>query len=213
MKTPSIWIVEDNNRFINSLEIGLESKDLELNEIFQSVEELFQHVKTFNIPEKPDVLLLDNNLPGATGVSSVRELKILLRETRIIMLTINDNDEVIFESMRSGTSGYILKTEPLNVIISHISSAIDGGTIFSSTIADRVLAFFRNPPAPHKYNLTERELEILLHLSMGLTQKEIALKIGRSPFTVNAHLQNVYTKLHVNSGIEAVSMLIREGVI
>jgi DNA-binding NarL/FixJ family response regulator len=155
---------------------------------------------------EPEVILMDINLPGMSGIECVRTLKTRLPQTPVVMLTVYEDDDSIFESLKAGAVGYLLKKTPPAKIIEAIREVHGGGSPMSNQIARRVLASFQAPPAhPDKGPiLSPRELEILNQVARGLRYKEIADTLFVSPDTVRTHLRNVYRKLQVRSATEAV---------
>jgi DNA-binding NarL/FixJ family response regulator len=159
---------------------------------------------------KPDVVLMDINLgEGDSGIDCVKELKPLLPATNFMMCTVYEDDEKIFEALRAGASGYILKkTEPPK-LLEAIKELHEGGAPMSSQIARKVVFAFRNKPvssnAPGIEQLSHREKQILEELSRGLMYKEIANVLFISPETVRKHVYHIYEKLHVTNRVEAVN--------
>lgn len=152
----------------------------------------------------PEVLLMDINLPQMKGIELAARLKELRPSLHIIMLTAYMDDEQIFDSLKAGASGYLLKKTPPAKIVEAILDAAAGGAPMSSTVASRVVQYFR-PKAPDETkNLTDREREILAFLSQGQQYKEIAEALSISALTVRTHIRNIYEKLHVRSRTEAV---------
>ena len=157
----------------------------------------------------PDVLLMDINLPGMSGIECTNQLKRLRPALQIIMLTISAEDEQIFDSLKAGASGYLIKKTSPAKILEAIADAHTGGAPMSSAIARKVVQHFRqteplkkSPDKPE--NLSNREYEILGYLAKGFRYKEIADKLSISIETVRSHLQHIYDKLHVRSRTEAV---------
>jgi len=156
--------------------------------------------------DPPDVVLMDINLPGKSGIECVRELKSRFPNLQILMLTIYEDSDRIFQSLKAGASGYLLKRVPSGQILAAIRDVYDGGSPMSSHIARKVVQFFSRPretPAEME-SLSTREREVLDHLTRGRLYKEIADVLGISLDTVRKHLQSIYTKLHVHSRTEAV---------
>lgn len=155
---------------------------------------------------KPEVILMDINLPGMSGIECVRTLKTRLPQTPVVMLTVYEDDDSIFESLKAGAVGYLLKKTPPSKIIEAIRDVHGGGSPMSNQIARRVLASFQAPPArPDEGNiLSPREQEILNQVARGLRYKEIADTLFISTDTVRTHLRNVYRKLQVRSATEAI---------
>lgn len=161
---------------------------------------------------KPDVVLMDINLGGSeSGIDCVKELKPRMPETNFMMCTVYEEDEKIFEALNAGASGYILKKTPPSKLLEAIRELYEGGAPMSSQIARKVVAAFQNKPLSTVENgldqLSNREKEILVHLSRGLMYKEIAAELFISQETVRKHVYHIYEKLHVSNRIEAVNKL------
>jgi DNA-binding NarL/FixJ family response regulator len=155
---------------------------------------------------QPDVVLMDIHLPNMSGVECTRRLKELLPATQVLILTVYEDNERIFGALKAGASGYLLKRADPAEILHAIQEVKEGGAPMSSQIARRVVHSFREVPrAAHKVEqLSEREEEILQHLSKGYSTKEIADRLSVSVNTIRSHLQHIYSKLHVRSRTEAV---------
>jgi DNA-binding NarL/FixJ family response regulator len=158
------------------------------------------------LENKPDVVLMDINLPGMSGIECMRKLKVRQPGLLIMMLTVYDDDEKIFESLKSGASGYLLKTTPPVKLLEAIQELQDGGSPMSSRIARKVVETFQamGPSAKETENLSRREHEVLSYLAKGYRYREIAETLFISIETVRTHLRNIYEKLHVRSRGEAV---------
>jgi DNA-binding NarL/FixJ family response regulator len=153
----------------------------------------------------PDVVLMDINLPNMSGIDCVAKLKALRPALQVVMLTAYVDNEQIFKSLKAGASGYLIKKTPATEILEAITDAHRGGSPMTSSIARKVVEFFRQePPEKETENLSKRELEILDLLAKGHRYKEIAEALSISFDTVRFHLRNIYEKLHVHSRTEAV---------
>ena len=158
---------------------------------------------------KPDVILMDIEMPGKSGIDAVKEIKTAYPDMKIIMQTIFSDDDKIFNSICNGASGYILKNSPLSDFTNAIRQVCNGGAPMSPGIALRVIERFRKEVKPvnlpeTQFNLTDKELEILNLLVSGLSYKLIADKINKSYHTVDSHIRKIYEKLYVRSATEAV---------
>lgn len=154
---------------------------------------------------KPQVVLMDLNLPQMSGIDCIRRLKELLPATQIIVLTVYEDSEHIFRALKAGACGYLLKRSDPDEVLDAVKDAREGGAPMSSQIARRVVLSFHEPsPAADTTSLTERETEILSLLSKGFANKEIADKMQISVPTVRTHLRHIYEKLHVRSRTEAI---------
>jgi len=155
---------------------------------------------------KADVVLMDINLPNMSGIECVKKLKPLLTTTQIIMLTMYDDNEHVFEALKSGASGYLLKRTSPTKILEAVEEVVAGGSPMSMQIARMVVQSFSVKPSKSNLDqkLTEREFEILGQLSKGLRYKEIADNLFISIETVRTHLRKIYEKLQVRNSTEAV---------
>lgn len=158
-----------------------------------------------------EVVLVDINLPGKSGVEFVREFKDLCPRAQIIMLTVEADGARVFESLKAGATGYLVKHVVPEEILQAIREVHVGGAPMSSQVARMVVSAFRKPASPRaaEMQLTDREAEILRLLACGDRSKEIADKLGIGVGTVNTHIRHVYEKLHVRSRAEAVARFIR----
>lgn len=159
------------------------------------------------LPEPgPDVVLMDINLPGMSGIECVARLKEKAPKTQVLMLTTYEEGDLIFESLRAGANGYLLKNMPPSELVNAVEQVHAGGSPMSMHIARKVVSHFQQikKPSSEMEKLTKRELEILALLAKGFLYKEIADQLGISLSTVRAHLHTVYEKLHVQSRTEAV---------
>jgi DNA-binding NarL/FixJ family response regulator len=154
----------------------------------------------------PDVVLMDINLPGMSGIECVARLKEKAPKTQVLMLTTYEEGDLIFESLRAGANGYLLKNMPPGELLHAVEQVHAGGSPMSMHIARKVVSHFQRikQPSSEMEKLTKREQEILALLAKGFLYKEIADQLGISLSTVRAHLHTVYEKLHVQSRTEAV---------
>jgi DNA-binding NarL/FixJ family response regulator len=158
------------------------------------------------------VVLMDVNLPGMSGIEGTRALKQKAPDLHIVMLTIYEDAEVIFESLKAGASGYLLKRTTGPKLLEAIREVRAGGSPMSSQIARKVVQYFndRGQGAPELDQLTQREKTVLDALARGQLYKEIADGLGMSLDTVRSHLQHIYQKLHVHTRTEAVVKYLRK---
>ena len=163
---------------------------------------------------QPDVVLMDIQMPLVDGLEGVRIIKEYFPNIYVIMQTVFEDDEKIFDAMRYGASGYILKKTDPRQIIQAIEEVRRGGSPMTPSIATRVLHFFRkqHETKPDQYGLSEREKEILQFLVDGMSYKMIAERLDISYNTVNSHIKKIYDKLQVHSVSEAVSKAIRSNI-
>jgi len=159
----------------------------------------------------PDVVVMDIQLPDISGIECTAKLKRLLPNTQIVMFTIQDDDEQVFQALQAGASGYLLKGSPSAEILGSLREVVRGGVPMTSEIARKVIRSFQRPvtiegPAE---SLTAREIEVLEALVEGCISKEIAQRLSISIETVNYHLKQIYQKMHVRSRTEAVVKYLR----
>ncbi len=162
---------------------------------------------------RPKVVLMDINLPGMNGVQCVERLSLELPDTHMIMITVYDDTDAIFNSLAAGAGGYLLKPVRSAQLIAAIKEILAGGAPMSSNIARRVIQTFRKPAPPTSVaaapdgmtQLSARENDVLELLVKGLLQKEIANQLGISYWTVQTHIARIYEKLHVHSRAQAVA--------
>ena len=159
---------------------------------------------------KPNVVLMDINLPGMTGVEAVRQLKESFPDISFLICTVFDDDENIFLALRAGAGGYIVKNNSPQKILEAIKEVHEGGAPMSAAIAKRVISSFHNVPkeaTPKHAALSVREMEVLQLLSQGLLYKEAANRLGLSVETIRSHCQKIYEKLQVNTKLEAINIV------
>lgn len=158
-----------------------------------------------------NVVLMDIELPGISGIKSIAQIKPQLPNIDFIMLTIKQDDESIFNSLCAGASGYLMKDTPPSELLKSITEVFKGGSPMSSNIARKVIQSFQQttPPSP----LSDRETEILQLLCDGMNYRSIAEKLFISAHTVKSHIKNIYRKLHVTSRAEAVRKAIKDKLI
>jgi len=205
----SVWLIEDNHSFRRTVVRVLEGlQDIECTRHFATSEEALDELARGAVP---DVVLLDVELPGLNGLGAVKRIKSISPSTRVIMLTVFDDHDKIFKALCSGASGYLLKTSPMEKIIESVREVHNGGAPMTPRVARSVLDMFTRTAQPHRdYGLTIREEKILELMTQGLIKKEIADQLSLSYHTVDTHLRNIYTKLHVHTRTGAVSKALKE---
>ena len=163
----------------------------------------------------PDVVLMDIEMPGIKGEEGVKIVKQLYPSVEVIMLTVFDDNQHIFDCIYNGAGGYLLKKTTPARIMESIAEVMNGGAPMSSVIARKTLELFRTPAliAKEEYNLTTRETDVLKCLSGGLSYKMVADKLSMSIDTVRTHIRHTYEKLHVHSLNEAISKAIHERLV
>ena len=202
-----ICIVEDNDELREALALMIQYSDgFALGGSFCDAESAMDNIPFI----MPDAVLMDINLPVNDGIVCVGNLKNRYPQILFLMCTsIEDNDK-IFNSLKAGASGYILKTEGPENIINALSEMIEGGSPMSNAIARKVVASFNQSREAQSFSslLTEREKDVLQFLSKGLMNKEVAAAMEISTGTVRKHIQHIYEKLHVSTRVEAVNMFL-----
>ena len=206
-----LLIYEDNSRLRQSLELLLgEGSGFNVLGAFPDCDTVAKQVKALN----PDLVIMDIDMPGIGGIEGVRIIKSDFPEVKVIMHTVFDDDSRIFESICAGADGYILKnTSPVKLVAS-LQELADGGVPMSPFVAQKVFQHFRKESAvSESFHLTNREKEILELLVKGNSYKMIADKSSVTVDTVKKHLQNIYHKLHVSCGTEAVAKALQHRII
>jgi DNA-binding NarL/FixJ family response regulator len=199
----NVAIVEDEDEVREGLAVLINgSEGFRCIQTYSSAESALPEI----LKNKPDVVLMDINLPGMSGIECISKLKASRPDLPIMVLTVYDDDEKIFESLRAGASGYLLKKTPPTKLLEAILELHNGGSPMSSSIARKVVEAFQRmgPSSEETQNLSKREQEILSFLAKGYRYKEIADTLFISIETVRTHLRNIYEKLHVRSRSEAV---------
>jgi DNA-binding NarL/FixJ family response regulator len=204
-----IGIVEDNKKIRDLIQRYLDmQKDMDCPVAVDSVEEMLDYLEEH---QKPNVILMDIQLPGMSGIKGMEIIKSKYPEVEIMMLTVYHDSHKIFDSLKAGASGYLLKHTSLPEIKESIENLMKGGAPMSPQIARKVISHF-NEEAPKKNEdsmLTNREQDIVNGLVDGLSYKLIADRYDISIDTVRAHIRNIYKKLHVNSKAEVIAKSLR----
>ena len=206
-----IAIAEDNPALAKSVKENVDSfENVELLFIAPNGKELLQKISG-NVP---DLILMDINMPVMDGIEATQKVKHHFPAIKIIMLTVFDEEEKIFQSIIAGASGYLLKDEKPGKIIEAIEDAMQGGAPMSSTIATKALLMIRGQkaeivPEKNDFNLSKREIEIIELISKGDNYNQIAEKLFISPNTVRKHIENIYSKLQVHNKVEAIQVASR----
>ncbi len=205
----SIVLFEDNDRLRESLSYLLNSDDgYEVCGDFNNCNDAVNIIKQL----QPDVVLMDIDMPGKTGINGVTMVKEARPETAVIMYTVFEDNERLFQCLCAGANGYLLKKTPPARLFDAITEVLEGGAPMSPMIARRVLDSFRQKK-DNKYNLTVRETEVLQLLIKGNSIKMIASDLNMAFDTVRSHLKNIYQKLHVNCGKEAIAKAFNEKLV
>ena len=201
----TICIIEDLIEIQKGLQTIIESDwRFKLIKSFENAEDAIAQLPLLN----PDIVLTDINLPGKSGIDCITEIKYKIPETQFIMFTIYEDNDQVFEALKAGANGYILKNTSPEKIIEALLELNDGGSPMSPKIARKVLSSFNATTNNNVYELiSKREQEVLELLSKGFLYKEIADKLNITLSTVKRHLNHVYTKLQVQNKTEAINKM------
>lgn len=205
----SLAIVEDLDEVRDGLQqfISL-NKEFNVLDTFKTAEEAMYELPLL----KPDIVIMDINLPGASGIDCIKEVRNKIPGTQFMMFTVYENDEKVFEALKAGATGYLLKSTGLVQLIEALKELHNGGSPMSSNIARKLVNIFHewekdNTPVEE---LSIRENEILQLLAKGLLYKEIADQLSISTATVRQHIHRIYEKLHVQNRTEAINKAFRK---
>jgi len=212
MKT-RVALCEDNEDFRESLKQFIEdTPGYSVIASLSSAQDII-HAISENTPE---VILMDIDMPGMTGIEATRLVKSNFPNVQVIILTVYDDDDKIFKAILAGATGYLLKKTPPVRIIDSIKEITEGGASMNASIVKKVLSFFSDhhgSAQSNEYTLSQRELDILKCLVNGDSYKMIADNCNISIGTVRSHINNIYKKLHINSKSEAVAKAIKERLV
>ena len=204
----TISIFEDNDKLRDLIEMLIgSSNEFTVKGTYSNTKDIVNKV----IEDQPDVIIMDIDMPEHNGIEGVREVKKYFPEVKIIMNTVFDDDDRLFTCLSLGADGYILKKDAPTFLFNAIKEVLAGGAPMSAGIATRVLHTFRKVEKPtNNYHLTEREKQILELLTKGFSYRMIGIECHISIETVRRHLKNIYQKLQVQCGTEAVAKAIQE---
>lgn len=207
-------IFDDNQGRLESLSMLINQfDDMTCVGTFENCENIIERVKA----TMPDVVLMDIDMPGLNGIEGLKLIRRSVPGVLVIMQTVFEDEDKIFEAVKSGAHGYFLKKTSPAKLIEGIRDVMEGGAPMTPSVAKKVLEAFTRPSLNKKrgaeFDLTPRELEILGHLVKGASYKMIADACGISWHTVNSHFKKIYEKLHVHSATEAISVAIEQKII
>jgi DNA-binding NarL/FixJ family response regulator len=206
---PAVWIVEDHDLLRATLAEIIEESGTGTATTFDSCEAALA-----SDAPAPDAIVLDLGLSGMSGIAGIRLFKERFPATEIVMFTVFDDREKIFEALCAGASGYLLKSESPARIAAAVREVIEGGSPMTPEIARLVVARFSQlQPSGSEVRLSEREEEVLRCLVEGLAKKEIADRLDLSVHTIDNYVRRIYRKLHVNTLGGAVAKALREGLV
>ncbi len=217
MRTYHVHITEDLPRLAKMLRENLEmSPDFKVTGMAVNGQDLLNQLIT--IPSLPDVVLMDIQMPVMNGIAATEALKAKHPQIKIVMATVFDDEESIFSAILAGADGYLLKDESPEVLHRSLLEVMEGGAPMSPAIARKALSMLRKKPlqavpAEINHDLSDREIEILEHLSKGLRYDQVAENLHISTGTVRKHIENIYRKLQVHNKTAAVEAARKKGVI
>ena len=211
MMTHSILLYEDNLLLSESIQSMLRlNENIKLAGAYENPVDVNAHLRTF----KPDLLIMDIDMPGMNGIEAVGRVRSSNKEIPILMLTVFDDNKHVFDAICAGASGYLLKKHISTKLFPAIEEVLEGGAPMSPSVARMVLASMQQKTSSENpYQLTPKEKEVLTSLSKGNSSKLIAAQVQISIDTVRSHIRNIYEKLHVHSQTEAVSKAINEKLV
>ncbi|GAB5535135.1 MAG: response regulator transcription factor [Rubricoccaceae bacterium] len=207
-----VWLVEDNDLLRDGLESVLDAADglacpVAVDRV-EAAEEALGH------GHQPDIVLMDIGLPGVDGIEGTRRIRQRAPASRVVILTVHDEDENVVDAICAGASGYLLKPTSLEEIVAAVRKVVAGAAPINGFIAGRVMALLAGLASPGPdYGLTPRERDTLELLVTGLTMKEVAARMEVSYHTVDTHVRHIYDKLHVRSRGGAVAKALRERIV
>ena len=207
-----VAIIEDQRRTREGLRWLIEgSAGFQCVADWGSIEE----AQTTRLSPPPHVILLDLGLPGMSGIQGIVLLREFYPDTPMVVLTVYEDNERVFDALCAGAAGYLLKSTPPAKLIEALHDAVSGGAPMSSAIARRVVEIFRRfrPPEKANYDLTPHEIRLLKLLVEGHSYKTAATRLGVSVHTIGFHIQNIYGKLRVHTKSEAVARALRENLL
>ena len=207
-----LMLYEDNPQLREGLTMLLNGTDgFEVVAAFKNCNSVEDEVQAY----EPDVILMDIDMPGTNGIEGLKRLRKVNTSAKVLMLTVFDDNKNVFEAIRSGANGYLLKKTPPARLIEYISEAHSGGAPMTSSIATQVLKMFSeaNAQQGEDYNLSEREKQVLQLLVNGYSYKMIAAEMFIAIDTVRSHIKKIYEKLHVNSKSEAVAKAFKDKLV
>ena len=205
-----ILIYDDNEALRNSIEAMLSDEpEFEIAATMPNAETVETDIQQLT----PAVVLMDIDMPGESGIVGVRKIKETRPQTAVIMYTVFEDDEKLFQCLCAGANGYLLKKTPPQKLFEAIQEVMDGGAPMSPSIARKVLGSFQTRGQSNKYHLSAREIEVLQWLIKGYSIKIIASEMNLAFDTIRSHLKNIYQKLHVNCGKEAIAKALGERIV
>lgn len=201
----TVCIVEDLEDIRNGIAAIINMTDgFKVLQTFPNAEEALQQLPLL----QPDIVVMDINLPGISGVECIRRLHEKNRSMQFMMFTIYENSDTVFEALKAGATGYILKNSSPAKIIESLQELYQGGSPMNPEIAKKLVTRFQNQAfTENEYNLTPKEQRILELMSKGYLYKEIASELNNTVNTIKQHIRHIYEKLHVQNKAEAINKM------
>ncbi|MCX7983924.1 MAG: response regulator transcription factor [Bacteroidetes bacterium] len=209
----TIWLVDDNPRFTTVLsEFFTKHSDIACTKVFSEGRSLLEYLESQST--EPDIILLDINMPGISGIETLAQIKLVAPEVRVVMLTVNSQDSAIQEALELGASGYLLKSSSFEELVSGIHATMKGGMPLDPLIVPKVLSILPlTQPSLATYALSEREREIIQHVVNGNSTQQIAEQLFISEHTVRTHIKNIFKKLGTHTREQLVAKVLRERIV
>lgn len=207
-----VLIYEDNPQLREGLTMLIDGSDgFSVAAAYKNCDHVIDETEAW----KPDVILMDIDMPGTNGIEGLKKLRAVNNSVKILMLTVFDDNKNVFDSIKNGANGYILKKTPPARLLEYIAEAASGGAPMTASIASQVLKMFSqlNIQQSEDYNLSEREKQVLQLLVDGYSYKMIAANMFIAIDTVRSHIKKIYEKLHVNSKSEAVAKAFKDRIL
>lgn len=207
-----LLIYEDNPQLREGLTMLIDGTDgFDVMAGFKNCNNVVEQVEAF----EPDVILMDIDMPGINGIEGLKLIRQRNQKVKVLMLTVFDDNKNVFEALKSGANGYILKKTPPDKLLEYIKEASTGGAPMTASIATQVLQMFAQLNGQHndQYNLSDREKQVLQLLVNGYSYKMIAAEMFIAIDTVRSHIKKIYEKLQVNSKSEAVAKAFKDNLL
>ena len=212
MSSPRVLLVDDNDLFRRGLRTLLVDEKVDVVGEARTGAEALAEVGS----AVPDVVVMDLNMPGMSGVEAIRQMAAVAPTTRVLVLTASHEDVDVMDAVMSGACGYLVKDSSIDELLAGIRAAANGESLISPAIAAKVLQRLRAGPAPREDStlavLTDREMQVLRLLANGFDNAQIAAELHISPKTVKNHISNILTKLQIENRIQAAVLAVRSGL-
>lgn len=211
-----IMIIEDNPAYRKGISLAIERTDgMECCREFGTAAIALREIPSFSDEEAPSLILLDLNLPGISGLDALPQIKALLPEARVIILTQSDMQEDVLRAIELGAAGYLLKASSIPQLLEGIQTVHDGGATLDPGLASLIMHSLKTGQrkAEPSIKLSKREREVITRIAEGAVQKEIAGQLGLSIYTINEYIASIYKKLNVHNAPAAVAKAYKTGIL